>query len=131
MKCTARLWLVVVLSLSLVFALGAFALAQEEDTAALEQKTADEAFAKADKATPTHPGKVRSSPLQSWHQVLVGPSAVPITTGARTLNSSPALPTTLQRSPSGNSRPKSSLTWQLDKESMMRLPAPCSSWVTI
>ena len=52
MKCTARLWLVVVLSLSLVFALGAFALAQEEDTAALEQKTADEAFAKADQGNP-------------------------------------------------------------------------------
>lgn len=52
MKSTSRFWVVVALSLSLVFTLGAFALAQEEDTAALGQKTAEEAFAKADKGNP-------------------------------------------------------------------------------
>ncbi|HHV93479.1 MAG TPA: extracellular solute-binding protein [Firmicutes bacterium] len=52
MRSTARLWLVVLLSLTLVLALGAVGFAQEEDMAALEKKTADEAFAKADKGNP-------------------------------------------------------------------------------
>ncbi|NLA58148.1 MAG: extracellular solute-binding protein [Firmicutes bacterium] len=44
--------MVVLLSLSLALALGAIAFAQEEDMAALEIRTADEAFAAADKGNP-------------------------------------------------------------------------------
>ncbi len=52
MRSTARLWMVVLLTLSLALAFSAAAFAQDEDMAALEIKTADEAFAAADKGNP-------------------------------------------------------------------------------
>ena len=52
MRSTARLWMVVLLSLSLALAFSAAVFAQDEDMAALEIKTADEAFAAADKGNP-------------------------------------------------------------------------------
>ena len=83
MRSTARLWMVVLLSLSLALAFSAAVFAQDEDMAALEIKTADEAFAAADKGNPIQPGqgKITIAALASGPEV----PSVPTISGAHTL----------------------------------------------